>query len=111
MNVTQVYLCDDGKADILAGSGVGQRPRVRAILNQADDDDSFLDFFAYSSDERGGVRVTAVDSNGDDELEIITASGSTGRVARFTLDADELNDFFAIEDRLGVRVSGSPKRD
>ncbi len=72
----------DGTADVITGSGLGGGPNVRAFsgLTQT----SLANFFAYDSNDRGGVRVATADFNDDGVSEIVTGSGPGGpRTVKF----------------------------
>lgn len=77
----------DGHADLVFGGGPGGGPRVRivdglSLLNTpgVDSLDNFLelqlaDFFAGDPDNRGGVRVTVKDLDGDQFGDVIVGAG------------------------------------
>jgi hypothetical protein len=71
----------DGKADLIFGGGPGGGPRVSAFSGADTINDGALpispiaNFFAFDASQRGGVRVTAKDVDGDDQLDLIAASG------------------------------------
>lgn len=72
----------DGKAEMIFGGGPGGGPRVQVlrfsqVLANVEEAkvDSYANFFAFDSNQRGGVRVTAKDLNGDGLLELVAASG------------------------------------
>jgi autotransporter-associated beta strand protein/predicted outer membrane repeat protein len=69
----------DGRADLIAGAGPGGGPRVFA-LSGADLLNGTLrsvaNFFAGDTNNRGGVRVTVKDLDGDSKADIITGSGT-----------------------------------
>jgi hypothetical protein len=65
----------DGRAEIITGAGAGGGPHVR-VFNQSWNVVS--EFFAYSGNFTGGVRVAAVDVTADERMEIITAAGPGG---------------------------------
>ena len=76
----------DGRADLILGGGPGGAPRVRvadAVRLSAGDPDPVesarvADFYAGSSDDRGGVRVTVADLDGDGLADVVAGVG--GRV-------------------------------
>ncbi len=66
----------DGVADLVTAPGAGGGPRIRAF-----DGVTFApvaDFFAYSTDFRGGVTIAVGDVNGDGLADIITGAGPGG---------------------------------
>jgi hypothetical protein len=62
----------DGFDDIIVGAGA-VAPRVKAVSGL--DGSELTDFAAFRADFRGGVRVAAVDRNGDGSAEIVAAAG------------------------------------
>ncbi|HEY2785245.1 MAG TPA: FG-GAP-like repeat-containing protein [Fimbriiglobus sp.] len=80
--VTVADVDGDGFGDIIAGGGPGGGPRVRALSGHAllttGTEVEVANYFAGSPDDRGGVRVTARDLNGDGRAEIITGAGPGG---------------------------------
>lgn len=64
----------DGKADIITGTEQGGGPRVTVF--DAVTNDRIQDFFAFDSNQRGGVRVSAADFNGDGKADIVTTAGA-----------------------------------
>jgi hypothetical protein len=66
----------DGVEDLVVGAGGGGGPRVIAFNLQ--NNAKMADFFAYSSDFRGGVNVAVGDYDGDGKGDIITGTGDSG---------------------------------
>ena len=99
----------DGFADVIVGSGAGAGPLVKVF----DGETGVLQksFLAYAGNFRGGVRVGAVDRNGDGRLDVITGagpgSGAGVRVIDVETDA-QYDSFFAFDARFGggVYVAG-----
>ena len=58
----------DGKDEIVVGSGVGARPRVRVFDFRGT---LKTDFSVGTSPASGGVRVSVADVNGDGKKEIL----------------------------------------
>ncbi|CAN5552425.1 hypothetical protein BH11PLA2_BH11PLA2_05530 [soil metagenome] len=81
----------DGKADLIFGAGPGGGPQVYALSGAkllAGDvagaqKSPLVSFFAFSIEDRGGVRVSLKDVNNDGKLDLIAGSGSTGSLAWF----------------------------
>ncbi|MBN9518335.1 VCBS repeat-containing protein [bacterium] len=81
----------DGFADLIAGGGPGGGPRVLAlsgaglVAGQGADSAVLANYFAGDDKNRGGVRLTAKDTDGDGKVEIFTGSGEKerGRTRRF----------------------------
>lgn len=73
----------DGFAEVIAGGGPGGGPRVFAL-----DGLSLLgstqipvaNFFAGNPDDRGGVRVSVKDLDGDDRADLVTGQGTGSQV-------------------------------
>jgi hypothetical protein len=68
----------DGFADIIVGGGPGGGPRVFALSGQAlltNQQVQLANFFAGNPDNRGGVRVTVADFDGDDRADILVGDG------------------------------------
>jgi hypothetical protein len=100
---------NDGRGDILTGTGNGGGPRVRVLDGATLGQTVLEDFFAYEDTFRGGVLVASGDVNGDGRDDIITGTGVGGgpRVIAFDRSGSVLQNFFAYEDsfRGGVLVS------
>lgn len=75
INIAVCDLNNDGKKEIITGSGVGGGPHVRIFQG----DGMFkTHFFAFDSSERSGVTVKCGDVDNDGNNEIITYSGADG---------------------------------
>ncbi|MDP3964223.1 MAG: L,D-transpeptidase family protein [bacterium] len=73
----KVASCDfnnDGRFEILTGSGQGGGPHVR-VLNQFGQPLFTPGFFAYHTDFRGGVNIACGDVDADGVAEIVTGVG------------------------------------
>ena len=109
VNVGSDDVDDDGVDDIVVGAGVGGAPRV-TVFDGDDTGNILMNFFAYDSSFRDGVRVEAADLNGDDNADILIGSGTGGaphvRVISGA-DGQELENFFAFDANLrgGARVT------
>ncbi len=68
----------DGIRDVIAGTGPGGGPRVRAFSGTTNTGVPGADFFAYDANSRGGVRVATSDLNGDGIADIVTGAGPGG---------------------------------
>ena len=87
----------DGKAEVIAGAGVGGAPHVKVFSGATGNESQSV--FAFDSNFRGGVRVAAADVTGDGKAEIVSAVGPTGapRVRVFQApNLTQLDDFFAF---------------
>jgi subtilisin family serine protease len=97
----------DGSMEIITGAGAGGGPHVRVFDRYGD---LKSQFFAYNSNFRGGVKVAAVDVNGDGKEEIITGAGAGGgpHVRVFNGSGALKEEFFAYSPyfRGGVYVAG-----
>jgi hypothetical protein len=109
VNVAAGDFNGDGTPDVIVGEATGGS-LVRVLngttLNQAQANGeiagsaSFIDFFAYASNFPGGVRVDAVDVNGDGKLDIVTGAGPGGGPAVEVFRATDLallDSFFASD--------------
>ena len=63
----------DGVRDIIVGAGLGGGPRVRVFSGR--DYSVLMDFFAFDSAQRGGVRVACADFDGDGRADLIISTG------------------------------------
>jgi hypothetical protein len=96
----------DDLADILIGSGTGGAPHVRVISGA--DGQELENFFAFDATGRGGARVAAVDTNGDDDADTLVV-GTPGHLRRFfrEVDGSEIaEDINVIDTTGGVFLSG-----
>jgi hypothetical protein len=106
----------DGRAEIVTAADAGGGPHVRVWKIVGSEPALAVvelgGFFAYSAGFTGGVRVAAVDVDGDGHAEIVTAAGPGGgphvrvwRLAPF----GELTGFFAYAPAFtgGVFVAGA----
>lgn len=75
VNLGLANLDGQGYDEIICGAGIGGGPHVRVFDSQGVEQASF---FAYNENFRGGVRVSALDINNDNIMEIITVPGKTG---------------------------------
>jgi hypothetical protein len=109
VNVGSGDVDDDGRDDIVVGTGVGGAPRV-TVFSGDDTGNVLLNFFAFDSAFRDGVNVSAADLDGDNKADILVGSGTGGAPhVRVIAGADgsELENFIAFDDRLrgGARVA------
>lgn len=97
----------DKKAEIIVGAGENGGPQVRVFnkngkLKRA--------FFAGNSKDRFGVRVAAIDTNGDKKSEILASSGYGDKpwVRLFSQFGKKRSDFYAFGESFkgGVYVAG-----
>lgn len=85
-NVAVADLNGDGRGEVIAGAGNGGAPRVTAFDGRALAAGTravVADFFAMDPGGRGGVRVAALDLNGDARPDVVTGSGQGGLVNAF----------------------------
>ena len=66
---------NDGRDEMMAGAGKGDKPLVRVYDQKGK---AVSQFYAYGKNFRGGVRVAAGDLTGDGRSEIITGPGPGG---------------------------------
>jgi hypothetical protein len=66
----------DGRADVITGPGRGGVPQVRVFSGATGG--VLVSFLAYASDVRGGVRVAALDFDGDGASDVVTGAGPGG---------------------------------
>lgn len=100
----------DGFWDVITGAGPGGGPHVRVFSGF--DGALIGGFFAYGRFFRGGVRVGAVNANGDIFADIVTGAGPDGGPHLKVFDGDTgavLSSFFPYPRgfRGGVYVAGS----
>ncbi|MGL4419508.1 MAG: SdrD B-like domain-containing protein, partial [Gemmataceae bacterium] len=111
VNVAAGDLDGDGKAEVVAGAGMGGGPRVRAFgINQNGSTREVANFFAYDAQLRTGVFVAVGDTNGDGRADIITGAGVGGGPNVKVFDTKSNNfiqSFFAGDstDTGGARVA------
>jgi hypothetical protein len=97
-------LTGDGKADLIVGAGEGGAPRVQ--IYDSITGIPLMDFFAYESTARTGVRVAAGDFNADTAIDLYIAAGIGGGPRVRIFDGKQLpnpvvlSDFFAYESTL-----------
>ena len=111
--VAAVDVDGDGKAELITGADVGGGPHVRILKVTNGQYSDMHDFFAFDPAFRGGVRVGALDMNGDGKGQLVVAAGSGGgpqiRVVSGASLQDTVPSFFGAEanSRSGFYVSGS----
>jgi len=100
----------DGKADVITGPGFGGGPQVKVIdatklgmvdgQNEISDAALLQNFYAYSPQFFGGVRVASGDVNGDKKADIVTGAGFGGGPHVVVFDGTNVNNvlrsFFAF---------------
>jgi len=106
VDVTSADVDGDGIAEIITAAGPGGGPHVKIFKVNGT---LVSEFFAYSSNFRGGVYVSAADVDGDGQAEIITGPGSGGgpHVRIFDKFGKVSNEFFAYSSAFlgGVDVA------
>ena len=91
----------DGFADLILGAGPTGAPRVKivdgkSLLAPTQTVQPIADFFAGSQDNRGGVRVTVKDLDGDNRADILTGLGNISTVRAYP-GSDVNSSFFSID--------------
>ncbi len=80
-------LSGDGRADLVFGGGPGGGPRVLAldgwglVRSNGAERRELVNTFAFDPAQRGGVRVSASDYNGDGRVDLLAAPGPGGGAA------------------------------
>jgi hypothetical protein len=84
----------DGFGDLIAGAGPGGGPRVTAFNGQSlvttGTVNSIANFFAFPDSVRTGVRVAAVNLNGDNRIDIVAGTGGGRALVRGFAGSDTL---------------------
>lgn len=97
----------DGVDEILVSAAKGGGPQVTIHKK---DGTVIGNFFAYDPGYRNGVRVAAVDVDGDGVSEIVTAPDMTGKapVRVFTVAGKKLSEFYPFGENFqgGISVAG-----
>jgi hypothetical protein len=96
-NGTYVAIGDlnaDGFADLIAGAGPGGGPRITAFNGQSlvttGTINSIANFFAFPDSVRTGVRVAAVNLNGDNRIDLVAGMGDGPALVRGFAGSDTL---------------------
>jgi hypothetical protein len=81
----------DGFGDIVVGAGPGGGPRViglsgKDLILLRSPNNMILNLFAGNEQDRGGVRVAALDINKDGRAEVVTGPGPTSSPTVYVLD-------------------------
>ncbi|MDB5311736.1 MAG: regulatory domain of in-like proprotein convertase [Gemmataceae bacterium] len=105
----------DGYGDLIFGAGPGGGPRVLVISGQtllstsptAALNTPIANFFAGDLNNRGGIRVTAKNLNGDQFADVVTGSGTDGGATvtaysgKNLVDGDFLDPLFSFDAQPG----------
>ncbi len=106
INIAAGDINQDGKDEIIVGTGFGALPEVRMFDYQGKLIGTFL---AYDKNSKSGVNVAVGDIDGDGKNEIITGAGQGGgpQVRIFKPSGLVVGQFFAYDTRFrgGVRVT------
>jgi hypothetical protein len=96
----------DGRDDLIAGSGPGGGPSVAVFDGTTRN--LLGTFFAYDPNFRGGVNVTAADTNGDGVAEIITGPGLDGGAVVGVFEGAKGVPVTVLNGagRLGIKMNG-----
>ena len=89
----------DGVGDIITGTEVGGGPRVQAF--DARTGATLLNYFAFDSNQRGGVRIAAADFNRDGRADVVATTGVGVQTRVRVIDSaggTALTDYAPYED-------------
>ena len=92
----------DGRADMITGAGPGGGPAVR-VWDGTSAASYLMQFFAHDLAMKGGVRVGAVDADGDGRTDIMTVPGKDFPAHVKAFEVDSLTGG-------GERETGNAKR-
>ena len=102
----------DGRADLIAAPGVGGGSLVRIFTGATAT--VMREFFAYDTDFRGGIYLSAGDCDSDGKADVITGAGAGGgpHVKVFDANGNILQSYLAFSpsahvSRNGVRVGSA----
>jgi len=97
---------NDGESEIIVGLGQGTFPWVKIFKQDNILKDKIV---AYNENFRGGVEVAVCDTDGDNQLEIVTAPGKGGgpHVRIFSSTGQLKGQFFAFDEseRTGLEIA------
>lgn len=98
VSVTVGDIDGDGQEEIITGAGSSGGPHVRIFTSLGA---PLANFFAFETAYRGGIRVHALDINGDGIKEIAVASGKgrDSEVRVFSRDGSLLRRFFVFSPK------------
>lgn len=96
VDVTAADVDNDGKAEIITAAGAGGGPHIKIFKTNGT---LFSQFFAYDTNFRGGVNISAADMDGDGKAEIVTGPGAGGgpHVKVFSADGVMKSQMFAYD--------------
>ncbi len=106
----------DGTPDVIVGTGPGGGPRVKVfdgkeVFKKNAEPKTLMDFFAFDSKLRAGVRVAGGDVDGDGKADIIAGAGTDGAPHVKVLkgmdgnNPKELASFYAYDSQFRGGVS------